>query len=80
MDRVLIRNKIKKHRKKLYILKTKALYKIISMFDSQNYVSILHKPCVSNLTQAFCKDSYTCVRTFIQGLCKCFTQALCKHL
>ena len=38
MDRVLIRNRIKKHRKKLYILKTTALYRIISMSDSQNYV------------------------------------------
>ena len=34
MDRVLIGNRIKKHRKNLYILKTKALYRIISIFDS----------------------------------------------
>ena len=34
MDRALIGDKIKKHRKNLYILKTKALYRIISIFDS----------------------------------------------
>ena len=37
-DRVLIGNRKKKHRKNLYILKTKALYRIISIFDSQSYV------------------------------------------
>lgn len=31
-------NKKKKHGKNLYILKTKALYRIISIFDSQSYV------------------------------------------
>ena len=36
MDRVLIGNRIKKtiDRKNLYILKTKALYSIFSIFDS----------------------------------------------
>ena len=48
-NRVLIGNRIKKHRKNLYIFKTKALYRIISIFDSHmnntkkavNFMSIL---------------------------------------
>ena len=34
IDRVLIGNRIKNHQKNLYILKSKALYRIISTFDS----------------------------------------------